>query len=163
MVPTNTPRTPTKRPEVIYMNPNRKVNKKKATSAPEALPQDPQTIDVKTGTTAPPKVSYCHKCRKNTKSDLSVQYCDRNTLGLASVTAEQHGNIIGGMATCDDDYCNPQERMLEEFHELAGKDAVPQEIFARCQVCQHLKHPEPEKRRRSVNRSGAERKRKRSK
>ena len=48
------------------------------------------------------------------------------------------------MATCDDDYCSPQERALEEFYELAGKDAVPQEIFSSCQVCQHLKQPEPE-------------------
>lgn len=94
------------------------------------------------GTKVPPNVSYCYNCRKNTKSDLSVPHCDRNPLGLASVTAEQHGNIVGSMATCDDDYCDPQERSLEEFYELAGKDAVPQEMFVRCKVCQHLKQPE---------------------
>lgn len=70
-----------------------------------------------------------------------MPYCDRNPLGIASVTAEQHGNIKGDMATCDDDYCDPQERALEEFYEIAGKDALPQEVFARCQICQHLKQP----------------------
>jgi hypothetical protein len=95
-------------------------------------------------------VPYCDRNEDATHEvmneiiDLSVPYCDRNPLGLASVTAEQHGNIIGGMATCDDDYCNPQERTLEEFHKVAGKDALPQEIFARCQVCQHLKQPDSE-------------------
>lgn len=124
------------------MNPNNNVTKKKATFAPDALPQDPQTSNVRSDAYAPPKVSYCYNCGRNTKNGLSVPYCDMNPLGLAKVTAEQHGNIIGEMATCDDDYCSPQERTLEEFHELAGKDAVPQEIFARCHVCQHLKQPE---------------------
>lgn len=130
---------PTKN-QVILMNPDKNPGKKKATSAPRALPQEPQTSDAK----ATPKVSYCHNCRKNTESDLSVPYCDRNPLGLAGVTAEQHGNIIESMATCDDGYCNPQERTLEEFYELAGNDAVPEEAFARCQVCQHLKQPDSE-------------------
>jgi hypothetical protein len=121
------------------MNPDKNTTNKKETSAREALLPDPQKK-----TKAPPELSYCHNCRKNTKSDLSVPYCDRNPLGTASIAAEQHGNIIGDMATCDDDYCSPQERSLEEFSELAGKDAVPQEIFSRCQVCQHLKQPEPE-------------------
>jgi len=121
------------------MNPDKNTTNKKETSAPEALTQDPQKK-----TKAPPEVSYCHNCKKNTKSDLSVPYCDRNPLGTASVTAEQHGNIIGGMPTCDDEYCSPQERTLEEFYELAGKDAVPQEVFSRCQVCEHLKQPEPD-------------------
>lgn len=126
------------------MNPNKNAKKKEATSAPEAHPQDPQTSNVKTGIKVPPKVSYCYNCRRNTESDLSVPYCDRNPLGLAGVTAEQHGNIIGGMVTCDDGYCDPQERTLEEFYELADKDAVPQETFARCQACQHLKQPDSE-------------------
>lgn len=146
---------PTKN-QVIPMNPDKNTTNKKATSAPVALPQDPQTK-----TTAPPEVSYCHNCRKNTRSDLSVPYCDRNTLGTASVTAEQHGNIIGGMATCDGDYCDPQESSLEEFYELAGKDAVPQEVFSRCQVCQHLKQPEIEERKGLAN-SRPNRKKRRS-
>lgn len=125
------------------MNPNKNAKKKEATSAPEAHPQDPPTSNVSSGVCAP-KASYCYNCRRNTKSDLSVPYCDRNPLGTAGVTPEMHGNIISGMPTCDDDYCNPQERALEEFHALAGKDAVPQEIFARCNVCQHLKQPDPE-------------------
>lgn len=125
------------------MNPNKNATKKETTSAPGALPQEPQMPDVKTGTKVPPRVSYCYNCKRNTKSDLSVPCCDKSPHGLASITAEQHGNIIGGMATCDD-YCNPQERMLEEFYDLAGKDAIPREIFARCQVCQHLKQPQSE-------------------
>ena len=131
------------------MNPNKKA-KKKATSAPEAPPQEPQTPKIRPDTNASPKASYCYNCKRTTKSDLSVPYCDRNPLGLASPAAEQHGNIIAGMATCDDDYCNPQGRTLEEFYELAGNDAMPQEIFAKCQVCQHLKQPDTEESRRPV-------------
>lgn len=138
------------------MNPD-KDTKKKATSAPGALAQDPQKK-----TKSPPEVSYCHNCRKNTNSNLSVPYCDRNPLGTASIEAEQHGNIIGGMTTCDDDYCSPHERSLEEFYDLAGKEAVPQEVFSRCQLCQHLKQPEPEERRRPANRGRLDRKKRSS-
>lgn len=57
-------------------------------------------------------VAWCPQCKNHTETYWDLAVCDKNPDGLTCLD-ESHGNVIGGVITCEDGYCNPDTVPVE--------------------------------------------------
>jgi hypothetical protein len=77
-------------------------------------------------------MTNCAYCEKETETYWELWFCDKNPEGIVT-NPEPHGNIVGGMPTCEDDYCNPGTCLIP--NEDVGAIIKTHEVHERCKEC----------------------------
>ena len=82
---------------------------------------------------------YCSDCEKQVETYWELWSCDKNPEGLSD-GLKNHGNIIGDMSTCEDDYCKPTDGEVELQTDPKEKEEYirTHEVNERCSECHQM-------------------------
>ena len=79
---------------------------------------------------------FCPDCKKKVETYWELLFCDKNPEGLSEKLIS-HGNLIDGMSTCEDEYCNPQDTPVELPDDQTERTEYirTHEVEERCSTC----------------------------